>query len=55
MFQKLRRLIPKFNDIAEKIVDRMLTAGIIVAVEFSWMSPIVLVNKKDGIPRLYID
>ncbi len=47
MFQKFRRLTPKFNDIVKKEVDHMLTAGIITPVESSWTSPIVLVTKKD--------
>ncbi len=55
IFQKLRRLPPKFNDIMKKEIDRMLTAGIITPVEPSWTSPIVLVTKKDGIPRFCID
>ena len=46
IFQKLRRLPPKFNDIVKKEVDRILTAGIITPVESSWTSPIVLVAKK---------
>ncbi len=55
IFQKLRRLPPKFNDIVNKEVDRMLTAGIITPVESSWTSPIVLVTKNDGVPRFCID
>ncbi len=51
IFQKLRRLPPKFNDIVKKDVGHMLNAGIITPVEFSWTSPIVLVTKKDGSPR----
>ena len=55
IFQKLRRLTPKFNGIIKKEVDGMFNLGIITPEESSWTPPIVLVMKKYGSPRFYID
>ena len=55
ILQKLRRVQPAYNAVIKKDVDRMLDAGIITRIESSWTSPVVIVTKKDGIPRFCVD
>ena len=49
------RLPHAYRDLVHKEVQEMLDAGIIEPSSSEWVSPIVLVNKKDGTLRLCID
>ncbi len=46
---------PSHNDVVHKEIDRMLDAGIIIPVESSWTSPVVIATKKDGSPQFCVD
>ncbi len=54
IYQKARRMSPFHNEIVRKEIDRMLFAGIITPVEWSWTSPVVIATKKGGFPRFCI-
>ncbi|KFD45566.1 hypothetical protein M513_13555 [Trichuris suis] len=54
--QKLRRLPPSVREAVSKEVTKLLSQGIIERVEASeWVSPMVVVHKKDGSIRLCVD
>ena len=48
IYQKARKMSPSHNEIDRKEIDRMLAAGIIIPVESSWTSPMVLARKRMG-------
>ena len=54
--QKLRRINPKLAPIVQKELQKMLAAGIIAPTRnSSWCSNLVVVRKKNGSVRIYID
>ncbi|KFD47218.1 hypothetical protein M513_11925 [Trichuris suis] len=54
--QKLRRLPRSVREAVSKEVTKLLNQGIVESVEASeWVSPIVVVHKKDGSIRLCVD
>ena len=52
---KERRRSASYNEIIRKRIDRMLLASIVIPVESSWTSPVVIATKKDGSPRFCVD
>ena len=53
--QRLRRLPPKRRGIVEEFIQELLDQQCIRPSSSEWASPIVIVKKKDGSPRLCID
>ena len=53
--QRLRRLPPKRKHIVEEFIQDLLEQKCIRPSSSDWASPIVIVSKKDGSPRLCID
>jgi len=53
--QRLRRLPPKRKAIVEEFIQDLLNQRCIRPSNSEWASPIVIVSKKDGSPRLCID
>lgn len=50
-FPETSKKPPAYNEVIKKEVDRLLESGIITRTESSWISPVVIVTKKDGGPR----
>ena len=53
--QQHRRVSTKQKQEVGKLVDDMLDDGVISISKSSWSSPVVLVKKKDGSVRFYVD
>ncbi len=50
------RLNPNYATIVKQDMDKLLTTGFIKCVEIAtWLSPIVILPKKNGKLRIYID
>ena len=52
---RLYRYSPQNMDIIDEQVKQLLDLGVIKPSESAWRSPLVVVQKKDGKPRLYTD
>lgn len=55
IFQSPRRLPPKESDIVERQVNDWMNEGIVEPCSSEYASPVVVVKKKDGSPRLCVD
>lgn len=55
IFQNTRRLPPKEANIVEKQVNDWIDEGIVEPCSSEYASPVVVVKKKDGSPRLCVD
>lgn len=53
--QQARRVPLPRRETVQKLLQEMLTKGIISPSKSPWVSPIVLVNKKDGTTRFCVD
>ena len=53
--QRAYRLPPAYEKWVQEEIDQLLEAGIIAKSHSPWASPIVMVPKKDGKPRMCID
>ena len=54
--KKMRRMNPKMLPLVEKEIKKLFEEKIIVALRFSkWVANLVLVRKKNGEIRIYID
>ena len=49
------RLPHAYRDLVEKEIKEMLDAGVMEPSSSEWVTPIVLVDKKDGTLRLCVD
>ena len=47
---------PKYETIVKEEIDKLLNAGFIYEIERTeWVSPIVIVTKKNGKIRVFVD
>jgi hypothetical protein len=49
------KLNPNYATIVKQDIDKLLVVGFIESIEATWWSPIVIVPKKNGKLRIYID
>ena len=49
------RLSPKETEAVSKFVEKYLKAGVIVPADTPWLSPVLVVSKADGSPRVCLD
>lgn len=55
IYIRLRRLPILEREIVEKEIEKWLREGIIEACSSEYASPLLVVKKKDGSPRVYVD
>jgi hypothetical protein len=48
-------LNPNYATTVKQYINKLLTVGFIKSVEATWLSPIVVVLKKNGKLKIYID
>lgn len=54
--QRLYRMNPRYKEKVKVEIDKMLEVGYIYEIEYNdWVSPIVVVPKKNGKIRVYVD